>query len=207
MRFPTSRSLDGSDAMHTDPDYSAAYVVLRTDADDGIEGHGLTFTSGRGTEVCVAAIRALEPFVVGRTPRGDRRRHEWLLAQPRLGQPAALARSGEGRHPPRAPPRSSTRSGTCGPRASGKPLWKLLVDLSPEELVACVDFRYITDALTPEEALDLLRDARRESAAREKAIVASGYPAYTTSAGWLGYDDDKVETLVREAVGGGLHAT
>ena len=149
VRFPTSRSLDGSDAMHTDPDYSAAYVVLRTDADDGIEGHGLTFTSGRGTEVCVAAIRALEPFVVGRTPRGDRRRHARLLAQPRLRQPAALARSGEGRHPPRPPPRSSTRSGTSGPRSSGKPLWKLLVDLSPEELVACVDFRYIADALTP----------------------------------------------------------
>ena len=79
--------------MHTDPDYSAAYVVLRTDADDGVEGHGLTFTSGRGTEVCVAAIRALEPFVVGRSLDGDRRRHERLLAEPRLRQPAALARA------------------------------------------------------------------------------------------------------------------
>ena len=108
-------------------------------------------------------IRALEPFVVGRTLDGDRRRHERLLAQPRLGQPAALARAGEGRRSTSPRPRSSTPSGICGRSVEGKPLWKLLVDLTPEEIVGCVDFRYITDALAPEEALDLLRDARRGS--------------------------------------------
>src|SRR4051794_364074 len=189
--------------MHTDPDYSAAYVVLRTDAGDGIEGHGLTFTSGRGTEVCVAGIRALEPLVIGRSLEG--------IVSDMSGFWRSLA--------------SDTQLRWLGPekgvihlatgavvnaiwdlwaKREGKPVWKLLADLSPEQLVGCVDFRYIADAIAPSEALDLLRDARRGAAERERAIVASGYPAYTTSAGWLGYGDDKVEMLVREAVAEGF---
>jgi L-fuconate dehydratase len=189
--------------MHTDPDYSAAYVVLRTDADDGVEGHGLTFTSGRGTEVCVVAARALEPFVVGRTLDGI------------IGDMSGFWRSLVSDTQLRwiGPEKGAIHLATAAivnavwdlwAKIEGKPLWKLLVDLSPEEIVGCVDFRYITDALSPEDALDLLRDARRGSAAREAEIVASGYPAYTTSAGWLGYDDVKVETLVREAVASGF---
>jgi len=203
IRFPTSRWLDGSDAMHVDPDYSAAYVILRTDADDGIEGHGLTFTSGRGTEVCVAAVRALEPLVVGRRLGG--------IVDDMSGFWRSLTSDSQLRW--LGPEKGVIHLATAAvvnavwdlwAKREGKPVWKLLGDLSPEELVGCVDFRYIADALAPEEALDLLRDARRGSAAREAEIVASGYPAYTTSAGWLGYDDAKVESLVREAAAAGF---
>ena len=203
IRFPTSRWLDGSDAMHTDPDYSAAYVVLRTDADDGIEGHGLTFTTGRGTEVCLAAVRALEPMVVGRTL-------ESISADMR-GFWRSLASDTQLRW--LGPEKGVIHLATAAvvnavwdlsAKLQGKPLWKLLADMAPEELVSCVDFRYIADALSPEEAVDLLTDARRGAAEREREIVASGYPAYTTSAGWLGYDDEKVESLVREALASGF---
>lgn len=203
IRFPTSQWLDGSDAMHTDPDYSAAYVVLRTDGDDGMEGHGLTFTSGRGTEVCVAAVRALEPLVVGRTLEG--------IVADMSGFWRSLVSDTQLRW--LGPEKGVLHLATAAvvnavwdlwAKREGKPVWKLLCDLSPEELVGCVDFRYIEDALSREEAVDLLRDARRGAAAREAAIVDSGYPAYTTSAGWLGYSDDKVEARVREALAAGF---
>jgi L-fuconate dehydratase len=203
IRFPTSRWLDGSDAMHTDPDYSAAYVVLRTAADDGLEGHGLTFTSGRGTEVCVAAARALEPLVVGRTLEG--------IVADMSGFWRSLVSDTQLRW--LGPEKGVLHLATAAvvnavwdlwAKREGKPVWKLLCDLSPEELVGCVDFRYIEDALSREEALDLLRDTRRGAAAREAEIVASGYPAYTTSAGWIGYSDDKVEARVREALAAGF---
>src|SRR3954452_9718175 len=164
IRFPTSRWLDGSDAMHTDPDYSAAYVVLTTDV--GFEGHGLTFTSGRGTEVCVAAIRALEPLVVGRTLDGIRQDMSGFWRS--LVSDTQLRWIG--------PEKGAIHLATGAvvnavwdlwAKLEGKPLWRLLADLTPDEIVACVDFRYITDALAPDEALDLLRDARRGSAARE----------------------------------------
>src|SRR6266571_2889435 len=171
VRFPTSRSLAGSDAMHTAPDYSAAYVVLKTDADDQLEGHGLTFTAGRGTEVCVAAINALAPLIVGKTLESitsDMRAFWHLYA-----------------------------------KVERKPLWKLLVDMSPEQLVACIDFRYISDALTPEEALAILERMQPTRAKREAEMLRAGYPAYTTSAGWLGYSDEKLRRLCREAVAQG----
>ncbi len=203
VRFPTSRSLDGSDAMHTDPDYSAAYVVLRTDAGDGLEGHGLTFTSGRGTEVCVAAIQALAPLVVGRS-----------LVELRLDMSGfwrTLVSDSQLRW--LGPEKGVIHLATAAvvnavwdlwAKQEGKPLWKLLVDLSPEEIVACVDFRYIDDVLPPEEAIELLRDRRRGREAREAEMLASGYPAYTTSAGWLGYDDAKVSALVRASLADGF---
>ena len=190
--------------MHTDPDYSAAYIVLRTDADDGLEGHGLTFTSGRGTEVCVAAIRALEPFVVGRTLdgiAGDMRGFWRSLASDSqlrwLGPEKGVVHLATG----------AVVNAVWDIRAkrAGLPLWKLLASLPPEEIVAGIDFRYISDVLPPEEALDLLRDRRRGRKARERELVERGYPAYTTSAGWLGYDDAKVETLARQAVQDGFH--
>ena len=158
--------------MHTDPDYSAAYVVLATDAGDGIEGHGLTFTTGRGNEVCVAAIRALEPFVVGRTLAS--------IAADMAGFWRSLASETQLRW--LGPEKGVIHLATAAvvnavwdlrAKRAGKPLWKLLADMAPEELVACVDFRYIDDVLPPAEALDLLRDARRGAAAREREIVAA----------------------------------
>jgi L-fuconate dehydratase len=197
VRFPTSRALDGSDAMHRSPDYSAAYVVLRTD-DEALSGHGLTFTNGRGTEVCVAAVRALEPLVVGRTLEGI------------TGDMRAFWRSLVSDDQLRwlGPEKGVMHLATAAvvnavwdlwAKSLRLPLWQLLAHLPADDLVAAIDFRYIEDALTPDEALALLKEAAPGKAERELEIVAGGYPAYTTSAGWLGYDDEKVAALVREA--------
>ena len=202
VRFPTSRGLDGSDAMNADPDYSAAYVILRTDSPDGLEGHGLTFTIGRGNELCVAAVRALAPFVRG------------LTLEQIAGDPGAFWRRIVGDSQLRwvGPEKGVIHLATAAvvnavwdlwAKAEGKPLWKLLADMSPEELVRCIDFRYITDALTPDEALALLRRQVPSRGARERALLAEGYPAYTTSAGWLGYPDEKIRRLCREGMAEG----
>ena len=202
IRFTTSRALDGSDAMNPDPDYSAAYVVLRTDHPAGLEGHGLAFTIGRGTEVVVAAIRALAPLVVGRTLEGftDDMGRFWR----RITGDSQLRWIG--------PEKGAIHLATAAivnavwdlwAKVAGKPLWKLLADMTPEELVACVDFRYITDALTPDEALDLLRRHAATKAGRAGEMQARGYPAYTTSAGWLGYSDERMRALLRAAVAEG----
>ncbi len=202
VRFPTSRSLAGSDAMHTTPDYSAAYVVLKTDAGDHLEGHGLTFTLGRGTEVCVAAINALAPIVIGRTLEsitGDMRGF-WR------------AITGEQQLRWIGPEKGAIHLASAAlinavwdlyAKVEGKPLWKLLADMTPEQLVSCIDFRYISDALTPEEALAILERMAPTRAAREAEMLRAGYPAYTTSAGWLGYSDEKLRALCREAVAAG----
>ena len=202
VRFPTSRTLDGSDAMHTAPDYSAAYVVLTTDAGDHLQGHGLTFTLGRGTEVCVAAINALAPIVVGRTL-------ESITADMR-GFWRAI--TGEQQLRWLGPEKGAIHLASGAivnavwdlyAKVEGKPLWKLLVDMSPEQLVACIDFRYISDVLTPVEALAILQRCAPTRAEREVEMLRSGFPAYTTSAGWLGYSDEKLRALCREAVAGG----
>jgi L-fuconate dehydratase len=202
IRFPTSRTLDGSDAMHLSPDYSAAYVVLSTDAGDGLEGHGLAFTLGRGTEIVVTAINALAPIVVGRT----------------LGEITADMRgfwravTGEQQLRWIGPEKGAIHLASAAlvnavwdlyAKVERKPLWKLLVDMTPEQLVAAIDFRYITDALTPEEALAILHRMAPGRAAREAEMRTSGYPAYTTSVGWLGYSDEKLRKLCREAVAAG----
>jgi L-fuconate dehydratase len=201
VRFPTSRTLDGSDAMHTSPDYSAAYVILETDGD--ATGHGLTFTNGRGTEICVAAIRALGPLVVGRTLEGIT--GDWRAFWRSLVSDDQLRWLG---------PEKGVVHLAVGAvvnavwdlwaKSVGVPLWQLIAHMSPEEIVSAIDFRYIDDALPPEEALDLLRAALVGKDAREQQIVAEGYPAYTTSAGWLGYDDAKVEALTRQALDAGF---
>lgn len=202
VRFPTSRSLDGSDAMNPDPDYSAAYVVLRTDEPDGLAGHGLTFTIGRGTEVVVAGVRALEPLVVGRST-------EELFAD--LG---GFWRELVGDSQLRwiGPEKGVIHLATAAvvnavwdlaAKRAGLPLWKLLAGMSPAQLVALVDFRYLTDALTRAEALAILERAVPGRAVREAELRRDGYPAYTTSAGWLGYDDDKIRRLCREALDDG----
>jgi L-fuconate dehydratase len=196
IRFPTSRELDGSDAMHPDPDYSAAYVVLRTDT--GAEGHGFTFTIGRGNEVCRAALDALAPLVLDR-PVDDlgefarRVTHDsqirWLGPEKGVVHLAAAA--------------LVNAAWDLRARQAGLPLWRLLAGLDPDEIVDLVDWRYLTDALTPDEARDILRAAVPGRAERAARIERDGYPAYTTSAGWLGYPDDKLRRLATEAVADG----
>lgn len=202
LRFPTSRTLAGSDAMNPAPDYSAAYVILRTDSPGGLEGHGLTFTIGRGNEVCVAAIQALAPMIIGRTLEaftanmgafwryitGDSQLR-WLGPEKGIIHLATAA--------------VVNAVWDLYAKVEGKPLWKLLVDMTPEQLVDCLDFRYITDVLTPEEALALLQRRAATKAEREAEMLRAGYPAYTTSAGWLGYSDDKLLQLTREAIAQG----
>jgi L-fuconate dehydratase len=202
IRFPTSENLDGSDAMNQAPDYSAAYVILKTDSPEGLEGHGLTFTIGRGNELCVAAIEALAPLVVGETLESFTRdmRAFWR----RITGDSQLRWVG----PEKGVIHLSTAAIVNAvwdlyAKAEDKPLWKLLVDMSPEELVSCIDFRYITDAITPEEALEILRENAPTKAAREEEMLRDGFPAYTTSTGWLGYDDEKLRRLCREAVEAG----
>jgi L-fuconate dehydratase len=203
VRFPTSRSLDGSDAMNPDPDYSAAYVVLSTDRGDGMEGHGLTFTIGRGTEIVVAAVEALRPLVIGQTVAGF------------CAAPGAFWKHLTGDSQLRwiGPEKGVIHLATAAvvnalwdlwAKLEGKPLWKLLSDLSPAQIVELVDWRYLTDALTPAEAQQRLEALVPTRAAREAEMRRDGYPAYTTSAGWLGYSDDKIRRLCREALASGF---
>ena len=190
IRFPTSNDLSGSDAMNPDPDYSAAYVVLETDST--YSGHGLTFTLGRGTEIVVQAVKAIEPLVVGRSleeftaDMGKFWRHVTGESQLRWIGPE------KGSDPPRDGARSSTRCGTFGPRSRVNRYGDWSADLSPEEFVRLIDFRYITDALTPDEARGILEAQAATKPDRIAQMQADGYPAYTTSAGWLGYSDDKI---------------
>ncbi|MCG6957808.1 MAG: L-fuconate dehydratase [Gemmatimonadetes bacterium] len=202
VRFPTSTGRHGSDAMHTDPDYSAAYVVLRTDRADGIEGHGLTFTLGRGNELCVAGIEALGALVEGFTLYEIRADMAGFWR--RLTSDSQLRWTG----PEKGVIHMATGAVVNAvwdlwAKVEGKPLWKLLADMSPEEMVGCVDFRYIDDVLTPGEALALLRERAPGRAEREAEMRRDGYPAYTTSAGWLGYPDDEIRRLCRESIAAG----
>ena len=200
IRFPTSRSLDGSDAMNADPDYSAAYMILSTDT--GLEGHGLTFTIGRGNEVCCSVIEALGSLLAGKTLEsitsdmgtfwhlmtGDSQLR-WLGPEKGVVHLAAAA--------------VINAVWDLYAKVEGKPLWKLLSDMSPEQIVSVVPFRYITDAITPDEALALLNGMVETRPKRKADILDRGYPAYTTSAGWLGYSDEKIRLLIREAMADG----
>jgi L-fuconate dehydratase len=202
IRFPTSRQLDGSDAMNPDPDYSAAYVILKTDHPAGLAGHGLAFTIGRGNEIVVTAIQALAPMLKGRTLESFTRDMAGFWRY--LTGDSQLRWIG--------PEKGAIHLATAAvvnavwdlwAKVEGKPVWKLLVDLTPEQLVACVDFRYLTDVLTPEEAVRSLAALAPSKAEREQRMRQEGYPAYTTSAGWLGYSDEKLRGLCREAIAGG----
>lgn len=203
VRFPTSQQLDGSDAMNPDPDYSAAYVVLETDQ-PGLEGHGLTFTIGRGNEICCAAIEAMRHLVVGldlqwvAEDMGRFWRHVTSDSQLRwIGPDKGAIHLATGA--------VVNAMWDLWAKSEGKPVWQLVADMSPEALVRCIDFRYITDCITPEEALALLRDAAVGKAERIATLQAEGYPCYTTSAGWLGYSDEKLRHLAQEAVDAGFN--
>ena len=200
LRFPTSRTLAGSDAMHPDPDYSAAYVILKTDG--GLEGHGFTFTLGRGNDICAEAIRAYAPLVVGRSlgeitsdfaafwrALATESQLRWLGPEKGVIHLAMAA--------------VVNAVWDLFAKAEGKPVWKVLSDMTPQQLVSCVDFRYITDAITADEAIDLLERNVETKAEREAQLLRDGYPAYTTSVGWMGYSDDKVRQLCRDALAEG----
>ena len=203
VRFPTSLDLDGSDAMNADPDYSAAYLILRTDAGDGLEGHGFAFTIGRGNDVQAAGIETLRDHVLGLDVDAtlDDLGGFWKSlvhdSQLRwLGPEKGVMHMAIGA--------VVNAVWDLAAKRAGVPLWKLLADLTPEQIVDLVDFRYLTDALTRDEALEILRKAEPGRAEREKQLRERGYPAYTTTPGWLGYDDAKLVRLCHEAVADGF---
>lgn len=201
VRFPTSQNLDGSDAMNPDPDYSAAYVILETN--DAYTGHGLTFTIGRGNEICVAAIEALRPLVVGlhmdwvAEDMGRFWRHITSDSQLRwIGPDKGAIHLAVGA--------VVNAVWDLWAKIEQKPVWQLVADMSPAEIIKCIDFRYITDCITPDAALDLLTEQAEGKAQRREILNAQGYPCYTTSAGWLGYGDDKLRRLCQEALDAGF---
>ncbi|XP_037662027.1 mitochondrial enolase superfamily member 1 isoform X3 [Choloepus didactylus] len=199
VRFPTSLGGHGSDAMHTDPDYSAAYVVIETDAGDGLKGCGLTFTLGKGTEVVVCAVNALAHHLLHKD-LGD------IVSDFRSFY-RQLTSDGQLRWI--GPEKGVVHLATAAvlnavwdlwAKQEGKPLWKLLVDMDPKALLSCIDFRYITDALTEEEAYEILQKGRVGNKEREEQMLTCGYPAYTTSCAWLGYSDDTLKQLCTGAL-------
>jgi L-fuconate dehydratase len=197
VRFPTSRELIGSDAVNKSPDYSAAYVILKTNK-PGLEGHGLTFTEGRGNELCIAAIEAFSFLVKGKS------------MDEITNDMAAFWRTIIGEMQLRwlGPRKGVTHMATGAlinavwdlyAKMMGKPLWKLIADMSPEELISCIDFTYLTDVITPEEGLKMLSKLEDSKQERIDYLLKNGYPAYTTSAGWLGYSEGKIRRLCKEA--------
>jgi L-fuconate dehydratase len=201
LRFPTSQSLDGSDAMNPDPDYSAAYVIL--DTTDGLAGHGLTFTIGRGNEICCLAIEAMRHLVVGLEL-------DWVKENPgrfwrHLTGDSQLRWIGPDKGAMHLAVGAVVNAvWDLWAKQAGKPVWRLVAEMSPEEIVSIVDFRYLTDVLTPDEALGILRQAEKGKEARIATLEREGYACYTTSAGWLGYDDAKLRRLCQEAVDAGF---
>jgi L-fuconate dehydratase len=204
VRFPTSELLDGSDAMNPDPDYSSAYVEVRTD-DPGLRGFGMTFTIGRGNELCCAAIDAFRAHVVGR---------DLADLEADLGSIATTLTS-DSQMRWLGPEKGVVHLATAAlvnaqwdllARRAGLPLWKYLAELTPEQVVSAVDFRHISDALSPADALALLRTVEPGKAEREAFLLAEGYPAYITSAGWLGYDDDRIRAGCQAALADGWSA-
>ncbi|WP_454857247.1 L-fuconate dehydratase [Rhizobium binxianense] len=203
LRFPTSQSLDGSDAMNPDPDYSAAYVILDTDV-EGLAGHGLTFTIGRGNDICCMAIEAMRHLVVG-AELDDIRAHPGRFWR-HLTSDSQLRWIG--------PEKGAIHLATGAivnavwdllAKEAGKPVWRLVAEMSAEEIADIVDYRYLTDVLTREEALAILKRAEAGKADRIATLEREGYACYTTSAGWLGYEDEKLRRLCQEAVNAGFN--
>jgi L-fuconate dehydratase len=197
IRLPTSKSLDGSDAMNKDPDYSAAYVILKTNR-PGLEGHGLTFTLGRGNELCIAAMKSLSYLLIGKSLNE--------ITADMAGFWRMITGDSQLRW---LGPEKGIIHMTTGAivnavwdlyaKAEGKPLWKLIADMTPEQIVGCIDFTYVTDAITPEEALAMLQKLYASRQERIDYLLKNGYPAYTTSAGWMGYSEEKIRRLSRQA--------
>jgi L-fuconate dehydratase len=204
LRFPTSDSLDGSDAMNPDPDYSAAYVVLKTNSEH--EGHGLTFTIGRGNDICVAAISAMKHLLIGleldwiREDMGRFWRHITGDSQLRwIGPDKGAIHLATGA--------VVNAVWDLWAKEAKKPVWQLVGEMTSEEIVKLIDFRYLTDAITPDEAIDILRANEDQKTQRIEKLKVEGYPCYTTSAGWLGYSDEKLRRLCKEAKDAGFTHT
>ena len=202
IRFPTSKELDGSDAMNKDPDYSAAYVIICTNDKKGPQGHGLTFTCGRGNELCVEAIKSLSPIVIGKSLNNIVSNFGEFWGE--ITQDTQLRWVG--------PEKGVIHLATGAiinaiwdlyAKVEGKPLWKLLAEMSADEIINCINFRYITDALTKEDALKILKSNSNTKAKRIEEMLDTGYPAYTTSSGWLGYSDEKIRNLCKENLANG----
>jgi len=194
LRARTSRSLAGSDAQHPDPDYSAAYVVLHTDGEH--QGHGMTFTIGQGNDLCCRAIEELAPLVVGR------RLHD--IVDDMGGFWRSVTNHSQLRW--LGPEKGVVHLATAAlvnavwdlwAKSRGVPVWRLVAELEPEQLLDCIDLRYLHDELPPERALELLRRAAPTRAERIAELRRDGYPAYITSAGWLGYSEQQVRELCR----------
>jgi len=194
LRFPTSKHLDGSDAMNHDPDYSAAYLVLHTDSE--IEGHGLTFTIGRGNEICVKAIEAMRPLIIGLEL-------EWIRKN--LGKFWQKI-TGDSQLRWIGPEKGAIHLATSAivnavwdllSKREKKPVWQFVSDMSAEELLNTIDFRYISNVISPNEALTILKDLENSKNERISKLKIEGYPSYTTSAGWLGYNNEKLKKLCR----------
>jgi L-fuconate dehydratase len=199
IRFPTSREMDGSDAMNLG-DYSAAYVIIETDTN--IEGHGLTFTNGRGNDLVTGAVHALKHHLIGKSLdeiTGDFRKTWRSLTQDNqlrwLGPEKGIIHMATGA--------TINAVWDLWAKRENKPVWKLVADMTPEQIVSVIDFSYITDALTPEEALQILKDRFPTRKERESEMLRDGFPGYTTSTGWLGYSDEKVRSLCRKAISEG----
>lgn len=197
IRFPTSKNKHGSDAMNPDPDYSAAYIILKTDRPN-LEGHGLTFTIGRGNEIVCAALEAITHHVIGKSLESITA--NWGSFWHGLTTDSQIRWLG----PEKGVVHLATGAMVNAiwdlqAKAAGKPLWQLISDMTPEEVISCLDFSYVTDALTPDEALTILHKAQAGQKERRANLMAEGYPGYTTSAGWLGYSDDQIRTLCRQA--------
>ncbi len=199
LRFPTSRNLDGSDAMNSAPDYSAAYLTVQTDSPDGLAGHAHVFTIGRGNDVQLAAVRALEPFLAG------------LDLEETLGDLGALSRRLVGDSALRwLGPECGMMHMAIGAvvnacwdlaaRRAGMPFWRLLASMAPEQIADLVDFRYLADVLTRQEALEILERGAGGRQERIEILERDGYPAYATSPGWLGYSDARLAELCAESV-------
>src|SRR5687767_7104135 len=201
LRFPTSRTQDGTDAMHPDPDYSAAYVILKTDT--GLEGHGLTFTIGRGNDICAMAIHSFQHLVVGRKVE-DITRDMGVFWRSLAGESQLRWLGPEKGVIHMSMAAIVNAVWDLWGKIEGKPVWKLLADMTPQQIVSCIDFRYITDALTPDEALAILERGQKGKAEREAELLKSGYRAYTTSVGWMGYSDEKIRRLCQEAIAEGF---
>lgn len=201
IRFPTSKLLDGSDAMNPDPDYSAAYLILKTNV-EGLEGHGFTFTIGRGNEICTVAIQSMLHLVVGKSLP--------TITQNMAGFWREL--TGDSQLRWLGPEKGVIHLATGAiinavwdlwAKAEGKPLWKLIADMNPETFISCVDFTYVTDAITREEALAMLKSKESTKQKRIDYLINYGYPGYTTSPGWLGYSEEKIRKLSKQAIADG----
>ena len=196
VRFPTSKDLTGSDAIHTDPDYSATYVTVYTD-DKNLTGYGIAFTIGKGNDIVAECIKHFFPIFenmsldelendIGKLwfKCVDHSQLRWLGPEKGVVHMAVSA--------------IFNCLWDLIAKKNKKPLWQFIVDSDPEKILSWLTFKYIEDVLTPEEALDILKESQNVKQERTNTVLKEGYPSYTTAAGWLGYSDEKTIDLCQQ---------